>query len=111
MKLRHESLGVAGLRRRLGLRLALVALVVLALASMAACIPRQKRTDWRSPAPRAACASDTDCPGSTCAIELGATQGTCSGAPLPALPDADGGARPSSHPPVNIQPSASDIKL
>src|SRR5688500_15458727 len=80
------------------------------LAGVTACNPRQKRNDWRSPPPRTACASDSDCPNGTCAIQLGATQGVCNAVALPPLPgaEADGGARPGSPPLPNIQPSSSD---
>lgn len=93
---------------RLGL-----ALVLLSVASLAACAPRQKRADWRTPASHAAtpCASDSDCPNGTCAIEIGATQGTCSPADLAPLPGPDGGTRQG--PPVGptVQPSPNDIKI
>lgn len=90
----------------------LLLLASLATITTTGCQPRQKRNDWRNPAtPHATCTTDTDCPGGTCAIELGATQGTCSGTALPPLPPADAGARPGSHPLPNIQPSPSDIKL
>jgi hypothetical protein len=70
-----------------------------------------RRTDWRHP-PQA-CASDADCHGGTCAIEMGASQGTCAGGSLPALPPApgaDGGTRPPG-PGPSIQPSSTDIQI
>ena len=84
----------------------------LVFACVFACNQQQKRNDWRSPAPPTACASDADCKGGTCAIELGATQGTCSGSgALPPLPGADGGASPGSPNGPNVQPSPNDIHL
>ena len=96
MKLRNASVGFV--------------LAVASLALVAAC-NHQKRADWRNPASRAACSSDTDCPGGTCVIEIGASQGTCNPAALPTLPGADGGARPGPTQQPNIQPSSNDIQL
>ena len=93
--------------------LAVVAVVVLAFAGAATfgCAHPQRRNDWRSP-PRA-CASDDGCHGGKCAIEMGASQGTCSGGSLPSLPPGggtDGGTRPPG-PAPSIQPSSSDIQI
>lgn len=90
---------------------------VAVLTSLSACYSRQKRSDWRSPALRAPCASDADCPGGSCVIELGASQGMCNPT-LPVLPDAnaggaDGGdAGDEGAPPAPvIQPSPNDIHI
>lgn len=92
------------------LAVSLVALVALAAGG---CAHPQRRNDWRTPAPPSACKSDADCRGGTCAIELGASQGTCSppaggssGAP------GDGGIPgPGPSPGPNVQPSSSDIQI
>jgi len=98
-------------------RVAVAVVVLAALAALAVgvggCTHPQKRTDWRNPAPPMLCRSDADCRGGTCAIELGASQGTCSppaegssGTP------GDGGApNPGLTPGPNVQPSPSDIQL
>lgn len=87
------------------------AALAIALAGIAACTPRHPRHDWRSPATRAPCASDGDCPNGTCAIELGASQGTCAPASPQPLPGSDGGTRPTPAPGLNVQPSPNDIQL
>src|SRR4051794_23074094 len=100
---------------------ALVSFTALAaLASLVAatgCAHPQKRTDWRNPSPSMqghACTSDADCHGGTCAIELGASQGTCSG-PADGSSSgapADGGAPSQApNPGPNVQPSSSDIQI
>lgn len=96
------------LSHRLGL-----AMVLLSLTSLAACSPRQKRTDWRTPATHAStpCESDSDCPNGTCAVEIGATKGTCSPANLAPLPGADGGTRPGPPAGPSVQPSPNDIQI
>jgi hypothetical protein len=93
----------------------LAALVTVAcvVACIGACGPRQKRGDWRSPPPPTACASDTDCPGGACAIELGASQGTCGPASSQGSPgegEEDGGAR-RLLPGPSVQPSPNDIQI
>jgi hypothetical protein len=93
----------------------LAALVSLAcvVTSVGACGPRQKRGDWRSPPAPTPCASDTDCPGGACAIELGASQGTCGPASSQSAPgegEDDGGA-PGLQPAPIVQPSPSDIQI
>jgi hypothetical protein len=84
-------------------------LVMISLAACA-CVHAQHRNDWRNP-PRA-CTAEEPCPDGTCAIPMGASEGTCSGATLPPLPphEVDGGARPSG-PPSTIQPSSTDIHI
>ncbi len=103
-------------------RIGLAVVAVLGIAGVLACRPPRDRSDWRAPAgvPRS-CATDADCPGGTaCAIELGATQGTCT-------PDGDGGVYPygparggegglprprgPQPPPFDVQPSPGDINI
>jgi hypothetical protein len=90
---------------------------LVSLLAAAGCERPKKNNDWRSPAPQRAvrCTSDADCRGRTCAIELGALQGTCTptedGRPLPPLPGADGGAAPGPGAPPNAQPSPNDIQI
>jgi hypothetical protein len=107
MKLRHAPHARHAL-------LAVVLLVALAALMVCGCAHPQKRNDWRNPAPPMACTSDADCRGGTCAMELGASQGTCSPAGGSSGAPADGGA-PSPGlnpgPGPNVQPSPSDIQL
>lgn len=107
--------------------LAIFALVGAGVLAVAACRPPRDRSDWRAPVTARPCKSDSDCPsGITCAIELGASQGTCD--------DPDGGARPYPYdygpnapdphgdggrpgpprpqgPPINVQPQPGDINI
>jgi hypothetical protein len=86
-------------------------LALLVLAVVVTGCARQKQDDWRSPSQPLPCASDADCHGGSCTIEVGAKQGVCSGAKvLPLLPAVDAGpASPSPGP--NVQPSPSDIQI
>jgi hypothetical protein len=97
---------------------AVIAVIAVA-AGLVACGGTHRRGDWHKPSPAAgpasACATDADCQGAPCAIELGATQGTCQPVDLVGPPGphrADGGAHPlpPGHPPL-IQPSPSDIQI
>lgn len=94
-------------------RAVVVAVTVLALAVTGAacfgCAHSHRRQDWRNP-PQV-CASDAECHGGKCAIELGASQGTCSGGTLPALPPAQSGDGGTRAPGPSIQPSSSDIRI
>ena len=98
---------------RLAARLAASVLTLSLTLSLAGCAHPQKRNDWRTPSPPMACTTDADCRGGTCAIELGASQGTCSAPPggAPGMP-GDGGA-PSNgpNPGPNVQPSSNDIQI
>ncbi|MBS2018228.1 MAG: hypothetical protein JST00_35490 [Deltaproteobacteria bacterium] len=92
-----------------------------------ACRPPRDRSDWRAPVTARPCKADTDCPaGSSCAIELGASQGTCFdpdagagsstypyGPRGPDSPGPDGGAGPqrAPGPPINAQPQPGDINI
>ena len=83
------------------------------LVTAVGCAHPQKRTDWRNPAPAAACKSDADCHGGTCAMDLGAAQGTCS-APndgSSGAPNDGGTPNPGPNPGPNVQPSSSDIQI
>ncbi len=105
MKPRHASNAVA-------VAVVLAASAFVALATFG-CAHPQKRNDWRTPSPPMACKSDADCRGGACAIELGASQGTCS--PASGAP-GDGGApglnTPSGPSPApSVQPSPSDIQI
>jgi hypothetical protein len=92
-----------------GHAVALVLVAAFSLALAGACSRPQRRTDWRSPSPPAACTSDADCPGGACAIELGASQGSC-GPASPLHPAVDAGAPGvPTHP--AIQPSPGDIQI
>jgi hypothetical protein len=90
-----------------------ITLVGISVGILAACNHPKKSNDWRSPAPPLKCTTDADCRGGTCAIELGAAQGTgtCTAAPLAPLPGTDGGTRPGPGPGPNVQPSSSDIQI
>jgi hypothetical protein len=94
-----------------------LALLVLAAAGTVALVAcggtHRRNNDWRALPPATACASDADCGGGPCAIEMGATKGTCQPVDLVApAHGGDGGARPSpSGPPPLIQPSPSDIQI
>ena len=102
---------------------ATVAALAFALVAASGCNKPQRQNDWRSPsntdpsrrpAPPASCTTDADCAAShgTCAIELGATQGTCTTPPgLAPAPRGDGGSAPVQPAVPNIQPSPSDIHL
>lgn len=103
-------------------------LFLFASLAVVACRPPRDRSDWRAPVTAKPCKADTDCPnGTMCAIELGASQGTCgdpdAGANHPyGYPDgtegpggSDGGG-PGPHrrppgPPINVQPQPGDINI
>jgi hypothetical protein len=85
---------------------------VLLTLSLAACAHPQRRNDWRTPSPPMACGTDADCRGGTCAIELGASKGTCSApAGSPGSPADAGAPANGPNPGPNVQPSSSDIQI
>jgi hypothetical protein len=92
--------------------IAVVAVAAALALSLAACAHPQKRNDWRTPSPPMACTTDADCRGGTCAIELGASQGTCSAPAGSQGTPGDGGAPVNGpNPGPNVQPSSSDIQI
>jgi hypothetical protein len=97
------------MKRQLRTARCVTVVLVLAMGAVAAC-KRPQQSNWRSPSPApTACGSDADCPGSSCSIEMGASQGSC--APVEAAPlhGGDGGAGPRLGP--DVKPSASDIQI
>ena len=108
---------------RLELRHAAAALAVVVLVA-AGCNQPARRNDWRSPsntdpsrrpAPPAPCTSDADCAASqgrgTCAIELGAAEGTCTTLAPPGHDDGGPRQAPAQPGVPNVQPSPNDIHL
>ena len=89
------------------------ALVCLAglVGLVSACTHNPHRNDWRAPAAPTTCTMDADCHGGTCAIEVGASQGTCSAPSFAPGAGADGGAAPGTSPGPNVQPLSTDIQL
>lgn len=98
---------------RVTVAVAVVVLAALAALMVSGCVHPQKRTDWRNPAPASLCRSDADCRGGTCAIELGASQGTCSPPEggSSGMPGDGGAPNPGLNPGPNVQPSPSDIQI
>ena len=116
--------------RRLAAGLCLGLGLPLVAAALAACHPPRSRYDWRTPYPQVPCSSDADCSGGgQCVMELGASQGTCSGASVgeggapsdsPMGPGhapghapghgPDGGRGPL-HPPPIVTPQPGDIQI
>ena len=105
-------------------------ILLFAAIGLVACRPPRDRGDWRAPVTAKPCKADTDCPnGTMCAIELGASQGTCGdadgGYPYgPRSPDDQGGPdggggpfpphqrrAPGQSPPFNVQPQPGDINI
>lgn len=113
------------MKTNLRMLVSLAAVAAVAAASVA-CGPPQRRSEWRTRAPATPCTTDADCNGGTCAVDPAVSagqpsQGTCSQAPLPALPPGGGGTDgglPPGHPSVPghpgsplSQPSPSDIHI
>ena len=104
MKPRHASTAAAAI-------VLAAASAFVALATLG-CAHPQKRNDWHTPSPPMTCTSDADCRGGVCAIEIGASQGTCG--PAGGSPGApgDGGAPGLGPAPApSVQPSPSDIQI
>ena len=84
-------------------------LAIGAVGAITACNHREQ-SNWRTPSPAAAtCASDADCPGSSCSIEMGASQGTCAPADLGPSHGGDAGGGPRPGP--DVKPSPTDIQI
>ena len=85
----------------------------LGLVAVAAC-KHPQQSNWRSPAPAPMpCASDADCGGAQCTIEMGASQGTCApvGGAAP-MHGGDAGSGPHLGPAgPDVRPSPNDIQI